>query len=97
MCDRSLYGHAWYPDTEPWRPTRTFIIRNVSFCQRCGTYRFSGMNAYGEIESRYYNYPEGWRERWQTLGDDRPPTEELRRLWFGEDQRRDRVERSKAS
>jgi hypothetical protein len=92
QCDRSMYGHAWYPasTTGPWQPSRNYIIRDVVECHRCGSFRYRGMNAYGEIETRYYQYPDGWKERWASFGGDKPPGEELRVAWHNEKLREQR-------
>lgn len=78
-CDRSAYGHAWFEVEDPgrWTTERKFLLRDVAKCERCGAYRFRGLNAYGENESTWYDYPDGWDERWGT-GNDRPAGNEIR-------------------
>lgn len=80
-CDRSALGHAWELAPEPlWHPSRNrvFTHRITLMCTRCTTRRIDGLNVYGEVEARWYDYPDGWSTRWKKMGGKRPLGEEIR-------------------
>lgn len=79
LCDRSNKGHRWDEVDDPgtWQPDRKFFHRDVDRCERCGTYRFTGINAYGQKEATWYVYPDDWRDRWG-VGETRPTGDEVR-------------------
>jgi len=95
-CDRSARGHAWFEADDPgtWQPDRKYFARLVDKCLRCDTYRFRGCNAYGEVESMWYSYPDDWPDRWG-VGNDRPDGAEIRRQQIIEANRRRRRRRAR--
>lgn len=58
-----LLGHAWYetPDDAGWSSRRVWQHRMVLRCDRCGTVRYDGIDARGDIGSRHYVYPDSYR------------------------------------
>jgi hypothetical protein len=83
MCDRSRLGHAWFDiDDDRSRSLRTVWVGSTvaARCERCTTVRYYGIDVHGEIVSREYVYPIGWKERWSLNGGDRPTTQEIRLL-----------------
>ena len=69
------WGHAWddYTNSD-WRPTmgQSFLVLR---CLRCSTERREAYNLYGEIETRHYHWPEGYRFR---KGETKPTKGEFR-------------------
>jgi len=55
-------GHAWYqaPDDAAWSSRRVWNFRLVLQCERCGTRRLDGIDAYGRVGSRQYDYAAGY-------------------------------------
>lgn len=78
-CDRSARGHAWFEADDPgqWKPDRKYFARLVDKCARCDTYRYRGVNVWGEVESTWYDYPDDWKDRWG-VGNARPTGDEIR-------------------
>ena len=74
--DCRLLRHAWDrlgveldPEATVWRYKLRFR------CARCGTVRSDAVNAYGEVASRSYDYPDGYR---YSEGDEVPSAADLR-------------------
>lgn len=69
------WGHAWdeYGNSD-WRPTmgQTFMVLR---CIRCSTERREAYNLYGEIETRHYHWPAGYRF---SKGEGKPTKGEFR-------------------
>lgn len=82
-CDRSINGHRWFKIDDPatnWMPHRVFADRDVRECDHCHARRYRGLNSWGETEATWYDYPDGWKSRWDGVGGDRPDGNELRRI-----------------
>lgn len=71
-------GHAWESFTPIDRPSHLF--RNVLSlrCVRCGTERHDAIDLSGDVTSRRYRHPEGYR----LTGDEKPSRSFFRRQVF---------------
>lgn len=70
-------GHSWDEVPDPggdYGQYRVWQYRMVLHCEHCGTYRFDGIDAYGDVGQRWYEYPEDYR--WET--DAMPTRSEFR-------------------
>jgi hypothetical protein len=58
-----VLGHAWFetPDDAGWSSRRVWNHRMVLRCDRCGTARYDGIDARGDVGSRQYAYPDGYQ------------------------------------
>lgn len=54
------FGHAWFEVDGDYKPL--FGALFALECERCGTRRNDLIDAHGQLGSRNYRYPEGYRE-----------------------------------
>lgn len=68
-------GHGWEPKNTSARDDKPGTVALVVRCMRCGTTRRDwNQNTTGELASRSYDYPTGYR----TAKEDTPTRSELR-------------------
>ena len=67
-------GHAWHDyDTVGW--TTTMGVPLTLRCERCGTERRDVIGAYGQLVTRHYAYPQGYK---YPRGQKRPDRSQFR-------------------
>ena len=69
------YGHAWYEFSPGQMARPLFGFRLSLKCERCTTERHDLIDANGEVGSREYRYPDGYKD---AFIDEKPTRAELR-------------------
>lgn len=58
------FGHQWRPTTvdriKDTRGSTTYYVQNLR-CVSCDTHKSVNINLHGEVDSRSYQYPEGYQ------------------------------------